>query len=186
MRILQASPTSSSTVTTGGNGTVVGADATITRPNNATPYTAHKAIGSASVVLFTFTNFFRVAGGTGVFAGSRLQISTAGTPIVVPSGIQIRAHLFNSVPTLPAGDQSPLLTLDANADKRLGTIDFTSWQVGDTDSDLILSHGIPNLSPWELKAATGSRNLYAVLEASVGFIPPASGKFRLYLGAVLD
>jgi hypothetical protein len=162
------------------------ADADITRPNNATAYAAGGAIGDASNCVFTFSSFFRQAGATGLLTNARLVINKAA--ITVPSGIQIRGHIFNATPSSPpAADQADYLSLLANSDAKLGNVDFTNFVTGVTGSsksDIIESYGtLCTAGPLPLKAAAADTKLFMVLASLGAWTPIASMVFRPYLMA---
>jgi len=158
------------------------ANTAITRPANTTAYAAHNSIGGAANCLFTFSNLFPWAGAAGILTGMKLVINASG--ISVPSGIAVRAHLFNddvSATALSANaDQSTFKTMVANAGAKLGYVDFTSFSIGGSGSDAIESYGTPVVSPLHLQAKAGGRNLYAILEATAAYTPNSASVYSLY------
>lgn len=148
----------------------VAADANLTRPNNATAYAAHQGMGSGASCLFKWSNIFRTKGATGLLSGMRLVGSVAS--IAVSNLGNIRAHLFNAIPTgLPAADAAALNFLFADITSKVGYIDFSSWQIGGASSDMIESYGTPAVSPLPIGAASTAQDLYAILEATAAFTP---------------
>lgn len=151
-----------------------GADARITRPNNATPYTANMMIGNATTSQLFYTNFFPGNGATGLLVNARLTLNLAA--ITLPAGLAVRAHIFNDVPPAALGaDQVAFQSLQANDDVKLGTVDFSSFQLGGTGSDLIESYGsFPTGAVLPIVAAANKRSLVVYLMALGGFTLPAS------------
>jgi hypothetical protein len=67
------------------------ADGALVRPGNATPYAAHKSIGSAATSLFKLTGFFRKNNSGGFLSGMKLV--AAATGILITDCGAVRAHL---------------------------------------------------------------------------------------------
>ncbi len=162
------------------------ADASLTRPNNTTAYSANQAVGSSTSALFTFSGFFRAPGGSGLLTGLRLVASGSG--IATTNMGAIRAHLFNASPTVASGlsDQGTFTTLVADDKLKLGVADFTSWTIGGTGSTLIESYGSLAFQPLPIIGAAGSLALFAVLEARGAFTPLAQSVTQIYASAALD
>jgi len=161
------------------------ADASLTRPNNATAYAAHVGMGSGSSCLFTFSNLFRAFGSTGLLVAMRLSASVAS--IATTNMGSIRAHLFNAAPSgAPASDQATFNTLIANQASKVGFVDFSTWNIGGAGSDMIESYGTPILTPMPVQAASNSKSLLAILEATGAFTPIASAILLPSVSVVLD
>ena len=181
---------SADVVALGGAGSVVwaAADATLTRPNNATAYAAHVGMGSGASCIFKFSNFFRINGGTGLLTGLRLEASVAS--IALTNMGAVRAHLFNVTPaSAPVSDQAEFDTLVANSASKLGFVDFATWNIGGASSDVVTSYGSVSAltgAPLQLKAAVAARDLYLVLEATGVFTPIASAIINAFASAALD
>lgn len=88
---------------------------TVTRPANATPYTANDALGAAAAAI-EFTNIAPSAGGQIVITSAKLQVDVAS----VPSGMtSFRLYLYSVTPPsaladnaawdLPSGDRASFL-----------------------------------------------------------------------------
>jgi hypothetical protein len=164
----------------------VAADFSLTRPNNTTAYAANQALGNASVVLYKFTGFFRATGSSALLTGMRIKASVAS--IATSNMGAITAHLWNAAPaTLPAADASAfnLLTADNGAQK-LGTVAFSTWNIGGASSDMIDSYGTPILTPLPLIGAAAAADLYCILVATAAFTPIANAIITPYVSAVLD
>lgn len=162
------------------------ADATLTRPNNATPYASTNAIGSSTSVLWSWSNFFRANGGSAVLTGARLVAHLSGIATSEMGGV--RLHLFNQSPSAAAGvvDQGTWNMLYADEAFKLGWIDFSSWQISGSGSDEIVSYGSPCVTNLQLIGAALSSKLFGVLEATGAFTPGASMLLNAYLAALLD
>lgn len=161
------------------------ADAALTRPANATPYTAGMALGSSGATVFRFGTFFRQVAGSGLLTGARLVASLSG--IGVANMGAITGHVFNVTPTgAPAADQLQFASLVADDLTKLGTISFSAWNIGGTGSNLIESYGTLALQPLPLIAGSTAQELYVVLAATGGWTPASAQIMQLYLAAVLD
>lgn len=168
------------------------ADASITRPNNATAYSQFGIVGSATAGLFTFSKFFRVkgspgtTGSTGLLTGARLVASVGS--IATSNMGTIVGHLYNVAPngggTLT--DQTAFQTLAQDDAAKLGTITWTTWTIGGTGSNLIESYGALAATPLPIISAINDNSLYLVLMANAAFTPIANAVITPYLSAVLD
>jgi len=95
-------------------GTLVEVSATMTRPDNATPYTALDVVGTDAATNINFANA-GIAGRGFAVMGARLRIDVSA----VPAGMgDFRLHLYNAAPTaitdnlaynLPAADRAKYL-----------------------------------------------------------------------------
>lgn len=160
-------------------------DAPLTRPNNTTAYSAHVGLGSGSSCLFKFSNFFPVAGGTGLLTGMRLHANAAS--IAATNMGAIRGHLYNASPaSAPASDQATFNSLFANLAANLGFGDFSTWSIGGGSSDIISSYAILAATPLPIFAPSGARDLYLLLEATAAFTPIASAIIMPSLSATFD
>lgn len=159
----------------------VSADATLTRPADTTPTVVSGAIGSSLSALFKWTGFFDDNGGNALLTGMRLVISASG--IAIPSGISIRAHLYNADVSATAlssnADKATFKTMVANAASKLGYVDFASFTIGGSGSDCIESYGTPILTPLHLKAAATASDLYAILVATAVYTPVSASVHTL-------
>jgi hypothetical protein len=169
-----------------GTGAWQEADATLTRPANTTATVAHGAIGSAASCLFKFTNFFDVVGQHGLLTGMKMVIEKAA--IAVPSGIAIRMHLYQDDETAVIlssnADAATFKTMAAAAAKKIGYVDFTTWNIGGTGSDCIESYGVPVITSLHLKAGAVAKDLYAIGEATAVFTPINAGIQHLYASRI--
>lgn len=166
-----------------GAGIWQGADAALTRPANATGYTSNKAVGDGSGCVFTFSDFFRRAGGSALLLGAKLEIYKSGG-ISVPSGFAVRGWLYAGAPTSPpASDQTDFLLNHANTAIRLGYLDFGTPVGGASGSDCYESYAEPTL-PRTLKAPAGVDDLCMILHSTASWTPTASSIWKPYIQAL--
>lgn len=162
-------------------------DATLTRPANTTAYASGGAIGSNLSAIFKFTGVFRQVSNTGLLTGLRLVAS--GASIATTNMGAITGHLFNASPSGAGGffyDQLQFPTLLADDALKLGTVSFSTWNVGGTGSNLIESYGSPAIQPLPMYAAAAAKDLYLVLVASAAFTPLSAQVIQPYVSIVLD
>lgn len=150
---------------------LVPTDATLTRPNNATPYTANQGMGTAATCQFKWTNFFRKVGNTGLLTGSRLVASVAS--IATTNMGTVRLYLYNTAASFDATlvDQGAWTSLYANVLISFGYIEFSAWNIGGSGSDMITAYGVPCLNNMGLKAAAAARDIYGYLITAGAFTP---------------
>lgn len=161
------------------------ADASLTRPGNATPYAANQGIGASGSCLFKFTGLFRNAGGTGLLTGFRVTASVAS--IATTNMGNIRAYLFNQLPTgLPAADQAAFNTLVANSPGLLGHVDFSTWTIGGASSDVITAYGAPAVTPMPVSGASNTSDGWCVLASTAAFTPIAAAIITPSVSIALD
>lgn len=179
-------------------GQYVRGSASITRTANTTEYTVNQIVGNANAnsALMTLQvgggNFFTHNGQSATAIQSHIDIyDPAGTPtITTNNGGTIRAHLYNTAPTgNTLTDAQTWKSLQANQDVYLGYVDFSTWNISGSGSNMIRSYGTLMATPGKLMAASGAATLYAVLEhtsapSAVNAISAAV--YKLYVGAELD
>jgi hypothetical protein len=136
----------------------------ITRPSNATAYTAGDVVGDTNgSAILTFTN----AGPSGGFVLLQ-SISLVFSDSSVPAGMgSFRLHLYSVAPTAIA-DNAAFDLLSGERDTYMGFIDITTPQ--DFGSSLYTQVDYPGRL---IKLATGSTSLFAELETR-GAYPPVS------------
>lgn len=171
-------------------------DATITRPNNATGYSANQVIGNATTSTFTYSNFFLPGSNmTGLLTGMVLYASVAS--IATSNLGNITAYLYNTVPSFsPLADQQTFQTLLADEPPNcIGTVKFSSYVIGGTGSTTIYGYGAPDITPMPISSVSGpggsinspnAYTLYVVLVATAAFTPIANAILRPYVCAVFD
>ena len=161
------------------------ADATRTRPNNATAYAASQYIGDATDSAFKFTALFRANGGTGYLNELRLFMSKSGG-LTLPAGTVIRAMIYNAAGSAVADQATFNLTEALRAGEgRLGFVDFTTTYTGGASSDEVEMVAAPTW-PMLLQAAAGAKDLYVVLIATGAWTPVASTVFNLRASVSLE
>jgi len=104
------------------------AEATITRPNDTTAYTALDVISTQAGAVLTFDNI-GPANGVALITAAKIRLDVAA----VPSGMGVmRLHLYNSSPTAIA-DNAAFNLPSADRAKYIGSIDIgTPVDLGDT------------------------------------------------------
>jgi hypothetical protein len=176
-----------------GGGAVVWqpADTSLTRPNNATTYTAGDAIGSSSAILFSWSNtpFFRSPGSSALITGARIVMSAAG--ITTGSVGSTFLYLYNAPPTIAGlSDNSPFPLLYSPDDQyRQGLpLTATTWvpTTQAAGSTLVEAFAQPSAAQVPIIAQPTSQNLYGVLVAGAAWTPVANAVVQIYLSAVLD
>jgi len=138
--------------------------ASVTRPDNATPYTALDVVGGASSSILTFSDILPVSGAGFIMMNAWMKIAVNA----VPSGMSsFRLHLYNASPTniadnaafnLPAGDLA----------KYLGYITLsTPTDLGDN-----IFTQLENIN-FKRKLAAASTTIYGMLQTVGGWTPPS-------------
>ena len=138
--------------------------ASMTRPNDTTPYTALDVCGTSPAANIEFAGINSVSGGHVVVTGFSLRVDVAA----VPSGMgAFRLHLFDAAPTAIA-DNAAMSLISADRSKYLGYIETTTpIDLGDT-----LWSRTDNLN-FKVKLASASTSIFGVLQTVAGFTPTA-------------
>lgn len=162
---------------TGGH--TVQAQATLTRPADTALYTANDAVannttaGSVTPLEWTLA---RVSGGGVTIQRARLITSKASMTA------RFRLWLFTSSPTVTAGDNAAFAVTLANADARIGYIDFSTIVSGSDCTDYygtLVTNGPAAVVP----AAT---KIYGLLQTLDGWTPDSGQSFKISLAAYQD
>jgi hypothetical protein len=143
---------------------------TITRPSNATAYTAGDVVGDTSgSAILTFTS----AGPSGGFLFLQ-SASLVFSDSVVPSGMSaFRLHLYDATPTATA-DNAAFDLLSGERANYMGYVDFSTPQ--DFGSSLYTQVDYPGRL---LKLATASTTLYAELETRGAYTPVSASTVQV-------
>lgn len=156
-------------------GGLVRATASFARPDDTTAYAIGDIVSNSTVAttVMTFSNFARVAGGSGYIMGAMLATNAKS---VTPG---IRVHLFNaSNPTLSV-DNALHKELYADDSKRIGYFDFgalsTPADTAGSDDSRVVNFDL------RIPFVAVSRDIYAVLETRSIFTPVALETFTLVL-----
>lgn len=160
----------SSSFTTGIN---VGVE--LTRPDNATAYTANDVVSNSvsSPTVLTFTNVAAKEGGSGYIIKARLLTDQKANTA------QFRLHLYSSAPSSQA-DNIPFGLIYANKSTRVGYLDFDAMSTEDsTASDSAMT--LWTTGHIHFVCGTGSRTLYGQLETKSAFTPASGQKFYIEL-----
>lgn len=134
---------------------------TITRPANATPYTALDVVGGA----LTFTNLAKGAGQIMITSAS-LQYQVAALPANMAN---MRVHLYNVTPPSAIAD---------NGAWDMASADWASY-LGFFDLGTLVDHGSAlyvELNGINKQITTASGNVFAYLETIIGFTPAGNSE----------
>jgi hypothetical protein len=158
-------------------GVVVAAQ--FTRPNNTTPYTVGNLVGNsttgASVTPITLP-LARVNDSSFTIHGIRLKCSDQAALNAV-----IRVHLYKSSPTISSGDGVAMLTTESDW---IGSLDVTLNQAFADAVKGILTAG--DGADFLCIPATGTQNIFAVLQTQTAFQPAAQSVWTLTVCAIDD
>jgi hypothetical protein len=149
-------------------------ESSITRPANTTAYASGQLVAN-STTAGSVTPFglqaARVAGGSGRVR--RVEVYKSGTSLTNAS---FRVHLYGSLPTPANGDGAAWSTSRANY---LGSFDVT---VDKAFTDGAAGVGVP-LTGTDVvfNAASGSANIYALIEARAAYTPVSAEVFGVVL-----
>lgn len=147
-----------------------------TRPADTTAYAVNDAVADSTTAptILTFANMARANAGSGYITKAKLTINSA-----VTTNASFRLWLYNASVT-PTNDNAAFTLLNANADARIGYIDFALTTEG-TGSDCC-ECTVSNISlPFVTGAA--STALYGLLEAKAAYTPTNAGVFKIQLVA---
>lgn len=139
---------------------------TVTRPANATPYTAGDVLGAAAAVV-EFTNI-GPAGGHIMLTSADLRIDVAAVPLGMTS---VRWHLYNVTPPSALADNAPW---DLPAGDRAGYVGYidVGSPVDLGGSLFVQADGINK----QVKLADGSTSLFAYMVSNGGFTPAGNSE----------
>jgi hypothetical protein len=162
------------------NGSLRYAEASFSRPNNATPYSISDAVNdsTSAPTLMTLTDIARTIGGTGYIVKARLGTNQSTCTA------QLRAYIHTvSNPTI-SNDNSPFVLAWANKSNRIGCITFPALATEGTGSDCAFAN-------WETQGSNGvvpyitgsSKDLYINLETLSAFTPASGQAFYLEVWA---
>lgn len=138
---------------------------TITRPGNATAYTAEDAVGDVSGSAILEFPGLLTPGTLNMILSATLEYHVAA----LPSGADFRLELYNASPTAIA-DNAAWDLVSGDRTKHLGSIDFDA--LSDKGSTLKIDMDKIN----KAFMAGGSRSLFAILVASGGFTPAGNSE----------
>lgn len=168
-------------------GVIKSTNLTLTRPSNTTAYTAKDAISnstSAPTVL-TFTSIVNTAGDSGYIVKARMMTNDSTCTA------RFRLHLYDTAPTA-INDNDPFTLLYANANKRIGYIDFPAQFTEGTGSNastaIWLSGTLNNASTQSPQGVVpfvtvGATSIYGLLEILDAYTPLSAETFYIELTA---
>lgn len=162
-----------------GRGAIYVASASFSRPADTTQYAIGDLVANSttagSVVPIPMVVTHAVGGGVKV---CRARLLKSGATVTSAS---FRVHLYRDSPTPTNGDNGAWLTTVSGY---LGFFDLTMAQ---TFSDDAQGRGVPSVGDAiRCMPATGSRTIYALLEARATYTPGSSEEFTLYLECEVD
>lgn len=156
----------------GGKATVINAE--LTRPANVLAYPANTVVSNSitTTTPLLVQNIFRVAGGSGYITG--LKISTNKKSIVP----RFRVHLFTVNTATLAADGVLYKKLYADKEKYIGYIELDPMTTAADATNSDMSEALIGNLNTLCVAATGSRDLYLVLETLDAFTPANGQKIH--------
>lgn len=141
---------------------------TVTRPANATPYSAGDVVGEIPAKNLIFPNVSKVEGGDFLITSLISKIFVAA----IPAGMtNFELHLFNAPPT-PIADNAPFVILAEDEPKYLGSIIINTPAV--KNGRLYVQMDNINLKK---KLAPGSTTIYGQ-KVTLGSYTPTSGAIK--------
>jgi len=147
---------------------------TTTRPANTTAYVAGQLLAN-STTAGSVTYPTIAAARANDQAGTILRLRLKKTGTTLTNGI-FRVHLYNSQPTVTNGDGATWLTTTAGY---VGAFDVTMTQAF---SDSAMGIGVPSSgSGVAFAPATGTQNLYYLIEARAAYTPASAEVFTPYV-----
>ncbi len=153
-------------------GTAFTATTTLTRPDNATQYTA----GDVVVGLLTFASVGRANGAGAYVLNARVAESVA--PAATGS---FKLWLFNAAPTV-AADNAVFAPTDAQMLTCLGMIQLDGAHKLSVNTLYIPS----SFTPLYVKCAAGVTTIYGVLTDAIGYTPTALETLDVFIDGVQD
>jgi len=145
------------------------------RDANATPYVAGDQISNATTPFFTFTNIFRVNGGSIDITG--IEVIT-DLKSIVP---KMRVGFFNANTATLSADLAPAQELYVDESLRMGYFDMPALATAADATNSTCSRVYYRPNPISLVAAGGSRNLYVDLKTLDAFTPASGQKITVRL-----
>lgn len=147
--------------------------ATVTRPNDTTPYTALDVMGGASAIL-SFTNFGPVEGGT-VYV---TEVSFRSDEGAIPASMAAtRLHLFSVSPTAIADNAAFDIPI-ADRAGYLGFVDIPA--ILDLGATLWAQTSAASIMGKPVVVPTGG-TVYGLLQTIAGFTPVAQTVYTVFV-----
>lgn len=161
-----------------GRGAIKVASATFTRPSDTTQYAAGDLVANdtTNTSVTPMTLDVAHAAGAGVKV-CRVRLQKSGTTVTSAS---FRVHLYRDSPTAANGDNAAWSTTVSGY---LGYFDLTMVSFSD---DAIGLGGPAIGDAIRCMPVTGSRTIYALLEARATYTPASAEEFTLYLECEAD
>lgn len=153
-------------------------DVTVTRPDNATQYSANDIIGDVSGDgIFVIPNAALELGGTGSILNLVLLVSAVEA--VKPN---LEVWFFDTRPALIA-DNAPFAITDPEIKRCLGVLDLDGVPL-ETANNLL--YRVVSFNPIVFRCLAGSRDLYGALVEKGTYTPVASEVYTLRVGVGQD
>jgi hypothetical protein len=154
--------------------------ASFARPGNTTAYTINNVVSNATgaAVPMTFSGVLPVNQADGYIVGVRAMTTQSSFATA------LRLHLYkNSGIASNLNDGSGYNLLYTDFSNRLGYVDISSWTTAGASSDSATAFGIfpGGGSTLPIELASGSNNLYGVLENRAAFTPVSGQQFSISL-----
>lgn len=145
--------------------------ASLSRPNDTTAYASGDAISdsTATPTYLTFSNVASVPGGSGYIVKLRGM-----TDLKTFTG-KVRLHLFHTAPTA-VNDNAVYPLLWSNRANRIGQIDLSAFSTEDSTSSTAAHSSNADIR-LHYQCASGSRDLYALVESLSAVTPAANQNF---------
>lgn len=141
-------------------------EASFTRPDNTTAYTALDVCATATTNL-TFSDVMKVSGNTFKIVGATLEIDKNAVPAGMTSFV---LHLYDAAPTLIA-DNAPFNLPSGDRDKYIGNITLTTpVDIGDT----LWSQNSPSMA-----GKLVAKDLFGILVTTTGWTPASEDVFKV-------
>lgn len=146
--------------------------ATITRPDNSTPYDAYDVISTEAGSILTFNNVTKISGSNVIVINGTLMINISSIPTDMDS---FRLHLYSSEPTAIADNEAFNLPSEDRANY-LGFITIS------TPVDLGETVYIQTININKIIKLVNSSRLYGILQTVDAFTPSSGDVLTIGLG----
>ncbi len=153
----------------------------LTRANTNTTYAANTMIGNTTTTLLTFANVARANSTSGQILNARLTKGGVTGGQTIANTFWIRLHLYNSNPSAN-GDANTHSISFANRTKRIGYIDFNTWNIG---SDCVESYATYSISPTGF-VSDANNKLYGIMQTMYSHIPANTETYEVSLTILQD
>ncbi len=152
---------------------------TFTRPADTTAYAVGDLVANNVTAGSVTPLTLQVARANDTYVTiPRLRLKKSGTSL---TNAQFRVHLYKALPTLTNGDNGAWLTTESTY---IGSVDIT---MDKAFSDGAKGFGVPSVgSAFIADPSTGTRNIYALIEARAAYTPASAESFTLTAEVLRD